>query len=341
MAKQSSAMDLRSPSSSSTDLEPSASTSSVSGCRAVTAFVRTRGGPTEQDDISSTSSDSEAESFDQRTEVGPTKKKRRCGHRMSGFNLQWKEKYSWLYYVESEGMYCRWCKAHSVSGRGRATWTSKPCISYREDKIKAHMRSFSHKLASEQQAQAEESARSGGIRQSFETCVTVERKAFIKVMHWLAKEEIAHTTKFESLISLAVSIGAKELKSRSKGGNAKYTSERTMYEIIEVLSATIEEEILQVISTSPLISILCDESTDIAILKQLVVYVRYIKNGEVVTRFLKIQDLFDGTAVTIEAALIDILSKLQIPLEKVAAFGSDGAAVMIGRRNGVATKLKD
>ena len=116
-----------------------------------------------------------------------------------------------------------------------------------------------------------------------------------------------------------------------------------MHEIIEVLSATVEEEILQEISAiySPLISILCDESTDIAILKQLVVYVRYIKNGEVVTRFLKIQDLLDGTVVTIETALIDILSKLQIPLEKVAVFGSDGAAVMVGRRNGVATKLKN
>ena len=63
-------------------------------------------------------------------------------------------------------------------------------------------------------------------------------------MHWLAKEEIAHTTKFESLISLAVSTGAKEVKTLSKGGNAKYTSERTMHEIIEVLSATVEDEIV-------------------------------------------------------------------------------------------------
>ena len=189
-------------------------------------------------------------------------------------------------------MYCQWCKTHSVAGRGRATLISKPCISYREDKIKAHMRSFSHKEASKLQAEAEESARTGGIRQSFETSITIERKAFIaalKVMHWLAKEEIAHTTKFESLISLAINIGAKELKALSKGANATYTSERTMHEIIEVLSATVEEEILQDIRASPLISILCDESTDIAIVKQLVVYVRYIKNGKTVTRFLKIR----------------------------------------------------
>ena len=35
-------------------------------------------------------------------------------------------------------------------------------------------------------------------------------------MHWLAKEEIAHTTKFESLVSLAINIGAKDVKALAK-----------------------------------------------------------------------------------------------------------------------------
>lgn len=187
-------------------------------------------------------------------------------------------------------MYCRWCKTHTVGVRGRTTWVTKPCIFYREDKIKAHMRSFSHKEASKLQAAAEDSARNGGVVQAFEKSISIEWKAFIsalKVMHWLAKEEIAHTTKFESLVRLAIDIGAKDLKALAKGGNAKYTSERTMHEIIEVLSATVEEEILHDVKASPLISILCEESTDIAITKQLVVYVRYVKDGKTDTRFLK------------------------------------------------------
>ena len=62
-------------------------------------------------------------------------------------------------------------------------------------------------------------------------------------MHWLAKEEIAHTTKFESLVSLAINIGAKDLTTLAKGANIKYTSDRTIHEIIEILSATLEKEI--------------------------------------------------------------------------------------------------
>ena len=69
---------------------------------------------------------------------------------------------------------------------------------------------------------------------------------------------------------------------------------------------------------------------------------RYVnKEGKTNTCFLKIHDLFDEKAVTIEASRLDIFSKVQIPLKQIGAFGSDGAAVMVGHINGVATILKD
>ena len=162
----------------------------------------------------------------------------------------------------------------------------------------------------------------------------------LKVIHWLAKEEVAHTTKFQSLVELAIDLGAKDLKALNKGENAKYTSERTIQEMVHVLSATVEEEILEDIHSSPLVGLLCDESTDIAVTNQLVVYARYIKNGKAYTRFLKIKELTNGSAPTIERALLELCTEGRIPLEKIAAFGSDGAPVMIGRREGVAAKLK-
>ena len=96
-----------------------------------------------------------------------------------------------------------------------------------------------------------------------------------------------------------------------------------------------EEEILQ---DSLLISILCDESTDIAIAKQLVVYVRYVKDGKIDTRFLKIHELFDGKQLKHLFLKFYLSSRF---LCKIGAFGSDGAAVMVGRRNSVATNLTD
>lgn len=50
--------------------------------------------------------------------------------------------------------------------------------------------------------------------------------------------------------------------------------------------------------------------------------------------------LEDGKADTIFAALTSYLSDIHISLSHVSSFGSDGAAVMIGSRAGVATCLK-
>ena len=84
---------------------------------------------------------------------------------------------------------------------------------------------------------------------------------------------------------------------------------------------------------------MCDETTDISVLKQMVIYRKYLTDsGEVCTVFLKITDLFDGKAETIERALLDFCEAAEIDMRKVMGFGSDGAAVMIGRRSGVSTR---
>ena len=85
-----------------------------------------------------------------------------------------------------------------------------------------------------------------------------------------------------------------------------------------------------------------DESTDISVLKQLVLVARYVlPTGDVTSSFVAIEGLADGTAETIEAAIIDITSKKSVDVAKLRGFGSDGAPVMIGRRNDVAKRLHE
>ena len=86
--------------------------------------------------------------------------------------------------------------------------------------------------------------------------------------------------------------------------------------------------------------ILCDETTDVSNLKQLAVFVQYVFQGETKTSFLKIADLPNGKADTIENKLLDICRQCEIPMNKVFGFGSDGASVMVGRVSGVATRMK-
>lgn len=46
------------------------------------------------------------------------------------------------------------------------------------------------------------------------------------------------------------------------------------------------------------------------------------------------------TADAITTKLVSFLEENHLELRNVAGFGSDGASVMVGRRNGVATQLK-
>lgn len=59
------------------------------------------------------------------------------------------------------------------------------------------------------------------------------------------------------------------------------------------------------------------------------------------TAFIGIVGVADGCATTIMGVLQKLCQDYQLDLEhKIVAFGSDGASVMIGRRNGVSVPLK-
>ena len=83
-----------------------------------------------------------------------------------------------------------------------------------------------------------------------------------------------------------------------------------------------------------------DESTDISVLKQHVLIGRHLTDEGVKTSFLCIKDIPNGTAETIEEAMLNYVGDKVLQITRLSAFGSDGgAAVMTGRLSGVAVRL--
>ena len=263
-------------------------------------------------------------------------------HRQSGFNPKWSEDFPFVVYTEGKGMFCGLCQKWRGKDRNRnGTWITLPCSSLRRDSILEHVRSNSHGDAVKAEREALQARLRGGITQAFESIRTVQRQALIsglKCMYWLAKHEIAHSTNFESMLELAVSLGCTYITELHQGENAKYTSQQSMFEFISVLSQCIEQKVRAELDHSHYVSLLCDETTDVSIAKQLIIYVRYVLEGDIRVRYLKISDLKDGTAATIEEELLSVCQSVGINLSKVVGFGSDGASVMVGARNGVATR---
>lgn len=262
--------------------------------------------------------------------------------RQSGFNPEWGCDFPFVIYSEDQsdeaGMFCSLCqKWNKVACNRTGVWITKPCTSLRRDSILDHSRSKGHNDAIRAEKDAVQAKLRGGIVQAFTNVQSAQKKAVIgalKCMYWLAKQEIAHTTNFESLLNLAVSLGSAYLKDLHQGGNAKYTSHESMFEFVKVLSSCIEQDVLSEIHQAKYVGLLCDETTDVSITKQLIIYCRYVMAGEVNMRYWKIKDLPNGTAETVENALVSACQEADIPLTKVMGFGSDGASVMVGSKTG-------
>nr|XP_006811414.1 PREDICTED: zinc finger protein 862-like [Saccoglossus kowalevskii] len=112
-----------------------------------------------------------------------------------------------------------------------------------------------------------------------------------------------------------------------------------MQEMIDELATVISSDIYD-LRASPFYSLLMDETTDVAIL---IMYSKYIdKHANIKTSFLSIADIVNGKAETIEASTVAFCEGKSLTINpNMAALGSDGASVMVGRKTGVATRLKE
>ena len=141
-------------------------------------------------------------------------------------------------------------------------------------------------------------------------------------------------------MDLAINVGCDYLKELEVGTNARYRSHAMIGEFLKVLATIIEEEQLSSLTNSKYYSLLTDESTDIAVKKQLLLVASYLVGGQVTTAFIYIQDIPNGTANTIVQAILSYVSEKSVDIDKLKGFASDGASVMVGLHNGVATQLK-
>ena len=154
-------------------------------------------------------------------------------------------------------------------------------------------------------------------------------------MYWLSKNEVAHFTKLESLKQLCIELGCLNI-----AGNANYSSHRIIGEWLDIMSQQIEQSLLETVHRSPAMGLMVDESTDISVAKEVSLYTHVLFKDEVHAYFLKLIKIPNGAVDAIEHAIFTFLEEAKIVISEVSSFGSDGAAVMTGSVNGVATRLK-
>ncbi|CAK6969143.1 zinc finger protein 862-like isoform X1 [Scomber scombrus] len=110
----------------------------------------------------------------------------------------------------------------------------------------------------------------------------------------------------------------KDEQTNQIGQNTNYRSHMIIDEMLEIFASVVEEPILQEIQTSIGFGLVgLDESTDVSVTRQLDRHIRYAdKEGLLFNQFLDIVSVPDGKALTIVAAVKEVLHKKQPPTHK-------------------------
>ncbi|KAI8511816.1 hypothetical protein Bbelb_109160 [Branchiostoma belcheri] len=123
-------------------------------------------------------------------------------------------------------------------------------------------------------------------------------------------------TDAKSLLELQRQQGVAAVIDLNAGRNATHTSPTTFNNLVRSLNEVVERRVTRETHASPFVAIGIDESTDRSQEKHVVLVIRYIRTGELVTTFLRCAKVNDGKAVTIYQTTLDVLQHYNIPLRK-------------------------
>ena len=270
-----------------------------------------------------------------------------------GFKCEWLVgREHWLD-PQPSGMYCRLCKTHNKRPFNRYIWNTMPCTRIRLQSITAHEQCAAHKDSVNVEALL---STRGSIASADNPPVPSHgmEQAF-SCLYFLCKQRIPHTTNYEPLLHLAGLLGT-DIKSKiSIARNATYTSDKTIQEMVYVISEVIEVHIIEQMRKSEHFALMFDETADCTVTEQLAIHARFIdaSSGEVKSHYLKILDVLQPesadqdvhvcirmSAEVITSRIQDYAVQVKLDMRKMRGRGTDGAATMIGKHNGVVTRLK-
>ena len=130
------------------------------------------------------------------------------------------------------------------------------------------------------------------------------------------------------------------LKDWMKRKQNVYTSPDIQNEIIKLFGTTLLRGLVSEIQSSPFVTIMVDETTDVSNMEQATFVIRIVtEDFKVHEEFLGLYEVPSIDSKTLVAKIKDILLRMNININKVRGQCYDGASTMKGHRSGVSTVI--
>jgi hypothetical protein len=239
----------------------------------------------------------------------------------------WFKLFPWL--VAQDGlMFCRVCQEDGVAKNS----FTKGCSNFRKSALADHSLTVDHQNALKTPIHQSNTDKLNVILMTEEERAVAQA---VKAVHWIVMEDLP-LSKYPSLVSFMNELHVDDIEKLNVSKNVSYNSRKTAYEILEAMADRIDDKVTEELQASPVITVLADETTDITVTKRMGIYARLIDSDMTPkTRFVTNRQVENGTAVTLKAEIMEEMASRGVPVSKLVALGSDGAAAMTGRGKGV------
>ena len=259
------------------------------------------------------------------------------------FQESWRTENEWLRYDQTKkAMYCQICRRFDKSGKKNTFRDDAGCSSLRLANVNYHKHSEAHQIA----ARASAASKIERHERPIEKQLTKLNKEQIEKMrkYFTTSFYIAERNKpyqeFPHLMDLQLHNFADD---KLADTYSSYKTDKKCREFVDYIAEDIINKLVVAkIDDDSFISILADGSTDKSNTEQEMIYVCMLQENKPVTQFVTLVSIPKANAENITAEIIDTLTrKLQLKkwTNNVVACCFDGAAVMLGALNGVATRL--
>lgn len=289
--------------------------------------------------IAETTSDQSTVTADEASSDQP-RKRHNSGHRV-GFSPEWQQGRPWLQVRVGVGedddavtsMICSLCQEFSTGSNSNKTWVDAGCKTLRLDKVKAHEVSDQHKTAPALSL----SKKIPDVADNISSAATDSIRDALKITMKNLPLDL-----FKDMIDLCIDVGSASLANLRLVKNASYSSWDIVDDLLTTLSDKVKETVVTEVKQSPAFSTMVDEVCDRTTEKHLAMCVWYISTeGDVKTSFLSDTAVPEATAENLTNKITSELNRHDLNVQKMTGFTSDGAAVFLGKKNGVGKRLKD
>ena len=276
------------------------------------------------------------------------------------FQSSWFAKWTWLHYCENaDVVFCHTCvlalkQKKMQLNRGDTSFVSKGFSNWKDATIgfRNHESSISHKEALQVSVLPNTCSDIGDmLSKQHADMKKLNRECFLKILsniQFMARQGLVFRGDGDEVDSNFMQL----LKLRGRDDprieawiqreTDKYVSHDMQNELLKIMALSILRRIAGCISTSKFYCIMCDECMDTSNREQLVICIRWIDQQlQPQEDFISLYKIDDISASTIVATIKDALVRMNLALSRCRGQCYDGAATMMGTRNGVAKQLSD